>query len=412
MVFAVRKTNDRQAAGKDTVFVNRGQRTTSKDALRYCKKRKLNLKDHSPVPQTPEDIDYHTPRSPSSDILAPVEVDPVPEIIRFSTSALIDQIITRSPTIPIVLASPTHLRNHEVVLHKTREYFVLCTQGIVLTGHLNIQMLDDFWSHTLTSLFCTRSGKMPDSARWARIERDRLVAQLLETRNPIFMTLIVRLVVHLATEHAPAAEELLSSVVRQIATGCHTSHPLHALLQSMSQSMDAVLSLAEASIVSYMELVSLQLGPGNHLTRQVASELQKIYLVKKDWYSAYRMAESDCHMYAAEVNTPQGLHNYLVAQDGMVRCSTELDNYAKADKLIQDGIALSDRLQGKDRQVWQFRFLCNIAQLRERQRLDGPQQFLETAVVIGKSIYPPDYPERMWAAANLERILSQKAQIP
>jgi hypothetical protein len=173
MVFAGQKIAARTSEGKDTMFRIRGQDKTSNEVERYWKRRKIQAENLMPIPSTPPEVRYWTPTpvsrdqsaSPDSDYAysetrISVHIPPACTGSQGSLRAVFGKTVwPRSIVLP-PLTSPNQLRDLELILYSTREYYGMCTKTAIDETELHLQRRNThiFLRDNLTVVASTESG--------------------------------------------------------------------------------------------------------------------------------------------------------------------------------------------------------------------------------------------------------------
>ncbi|EXJ71912.1 uncharacterized protein A1O5_04413 [Cladophialophora psammophila CBS 110553] len=359
IIFAFQKLQERQ--GKDTAFLIRGQLRSRENVGHYWKRTRLNPARFSPVPHTPDGVEYRTP-SPSvggnSDEAEPEDTrqgagrspfagDEHVTLFQYINQGL--ALASRSPSLRL-LSSPEPLRAQDQALHYAKVLFQTHVEradpnlDTVFLGEVT-RFLDKLIARAYSALVAIDQNMSLISIQSRLLDTLELIPGMVKYDCGYVTMSLLRIIVSCGQGTQSWTSTMNRMVSRQIVekTGnaYGVDHPVSLLLRTLIRSFGGVLATSEMIMLSGKDIMARGLGHDYAGMGELLRCLCDVSVSSGSMNSALKHANelySMCFCRRRKYMTESSLTSFLLCLSQLAMTHFTFGNYAESDFWIEEGL--------------------------------------------------------------------------
>ncbi|KIW96853.1 uncharacterized protein Z519_02244 [Cladophialophora bantiana CBS 173.52] len=323
MIFAFQKLRERQ--GMDTTFLIRGQLRSRENVEHYWKRTRLNPACFSPVPHTPDGVEYRTP-SPSvggnSDEAGPKDTRQGADRSPFAGG---DHVV--------LFHSPEPLRTQDQALHYAKVLFQ--THGERADPNLDVVysdevagFLDKLIARAYSALVAIDQNKSLISIQGRLLDTLELIPEMLRPRYTV--------------SGIDDEKRMVSrNIVEKTGNVYGDGHLVSLLLRALIRSFDNVFTISEMIMLSGKDIMAPGLRQDYAGMEEVLRCLWDVSVLFGSLSTALKQANKlyrMCFSRRRKYMTESSLTSLLVRHSRLAATHLTFGNYAESDFWIEEGL--------------------------------------------------------------------------
>ncbi|OQV07743.1 hypothetical protein CLAIMM_12133 isoform 1 [Cladophialophora immunda] len=425
MIFAFQKLQQRQ--GKDTAFLIRGQTRSRKDVEHYWKRCRLDPASLSPVPNTPDGMEYRTPSpSPGREVgeagskdTAQEDADSSPFVEDEDIAAVFqyinqDLIFTPRSTILRLLDSPEQLQPLDQALHYAKVLFQWHVESAnpdrLLVSQREagnvINKFENYAFNALVAIICDLSHPMIATGL---LDTLAYIPKVAKYDCWSVMMVLLRIVVSYAAWVRCFTSRMIKMAIHEIMIRVVTiygaGHPVPLVLRAVIRSFEVTSTISEMVFLAEKDMVGRALGYDHHNMETVLENLCAVQY-RSDHSNAALKCANELHRLALRRHrrdmTQDSLLSLLDAKLRMSQFHLDLDDFEEAEVWIENGLQTCSEIKhSATRDSFQSTFSYDRGLLMMRSG-----QWSAAFETFGKVI---DFRMRWWGAGDAHVISAARS---
>ncbi|KIX93642.1 uncharacterized protein Z520_10548 [Fonsecaea multimorphosa CBS 102226] len=375
MIFALQKLRQRQ--GKDTAFLIRGQARSSEEVEHYWKRSRDDPARFSPVPKTPDGMEYGTP-SPcpgretgeaGSQVPAQDDADSSPFVEDEDVAAVFQYIKRdwiRAPrtTILRLLDSPEHLRPLDQALHHAKMVFQSHVEFAnsdlrLVSGRVGIGALIRFMNLAENALVAMQYGLSHTIVTTVLLD---MLESIPHVGKCNFMDATVRflyVIAGYAIGGQMRASRLIRTaqceIVNRVGHVYGDDHPVPVILRAAIRSWEDTAATSEMVLAAGKDILGRHLGHDHNDMEEVLGSLCDVARMSGDVNASLKHANELYQMTLWRHRrdmTQASLLAVLDSQVQLARLHALSDDFEEADRWIEVGLRGCSEVKDTPTREW------------------------------------------------------------